>query len=153
MKTKTLGYLTCGMLLMAGNACPAETAMVGWWAIPTSVDEPPVPQPQYVQRLRMDGPAETNGVFKGSFQWQAAWKPELVSVLRLAVDASGKVEPHPVAFRIIETAEASGAETRRTMFETESLTFAEGECFLLVFRVKGETHLRLLRISRKFIPH
>jgi len=163
MKTTLLrpGGIAAALLAVGGSAA-AESATMGWQAVPHEAS--------YATQPRMTGPVARNkypekkGVFKGEFL--SAWGCQLIAVHKLSLNQKGNLQSQRVKFTVlpvskpepVETKEAPGIKQTKVLFETESLSFEPGACFMLIFKTKLDspakvhTNMIMLNITNLFIP-
>ena len=132
---------------------------MGWQAVTSEAS--------YAAQPRMTGPIARNkypekkGVFKGEFL--SVWGCQLTAIHKVSLAEKGNLQSRRVSFTIVpvekpETVETNGIKQTKVLFETESLRFEPGECFLLVFKTKAgspereQTNTFMLHITNLFIP-
>jgi hypothetical protein len=160
MKSAFLNFTAAVTALLAiVLSAAAESATMGWEAISSTAS--------YATQPRMIGPTarnkrpEKNGAFKGEFLAQLGC--QLTAIYKLSVDDKGNVQTKKVGFTILpvqkpEIVEKNGIKQTKVLFETESLSFEPGECFILVFKTKvgsperEQTDVGMLHITGLFIP-
>jgi hypothetical protein len=137
----------------------AESATMGWQAVSST--------PGYATRPLMTGPTARNktpekkGAFKGEFL--SSWGCQIAAIHKLSPDEAGSLQTMKVSFTILpvekpEIVETNGIKQTKVLFETESLSFEPGECFVLVFKTKvgspekEHTDICVLHITKLFIP-
>src|SRR5262245_57110223 len=160
MKSAPFQFAAALAALLAFISCAgAESATVGWQAVSST--------PSYATQPRMTGPTARNktpekkGAFQGEFL--SSWGCQLTAIHKLSLDKKGSPQTKKVSFTISlvqkpEIVETNGTKQTKVLFETESLSFEPGECFILIFKTKVDspekehTDICILHITGLFIP-
>lgn len=154
MKTlRRPAFLTLVLLLVAAPTLRAESALVGWQAAQPGL-------PTLVGNIRLIGPTarnhrpEPSGAFTGSFVpgTQAGEPARLAGVYLLSPDAKGELVARKIRFSVSPASNEPPVRAGKVGFETESVTFAPGDAFLLVFKAGKNSEMLMLPIVPLFIP-
>jgi hypothetical protein len=157
---KYLSIVLAGLLIAAGSY--GESAHKGWTTATARWSFDPSPD-AVIRSVGMAGPSAdirqpdppTNGIFQAGYEYRVGSTVNVLRVYMLIPNVDGTIETKEIKTTApikLEREVVSGYYS--ASFNTEKVTFKEGDVFVMVLKVDGRILTQFLKIHYDpFVPH